>query len=1210
MQSDDLFIRKIRRHCSRPPLSVLSFEPKGTPTVTSIRTRVEWPPKKEPLCKGLGADKTKGQGPHLALRASGPRSYLMHRSNSDITIGDGEAEVEVDGIGASSLGSPNSGDTLHREYGSLTSIEKPGGSPRARAHSHEEQRSSSPAAQRFRDPFLLLGLPGEMQEAELQFQALPQGSPMEKNARALGRMNSLESGPGAKVLKCNHESGAGPELFPKTWIKQLAHFDVQSILFDPRDVVNHCNSVGQRKNITTGASAASQLHSSGPSSSPSSSTEDLNSRENVSADEGDGKDNLLVLSCPYFRNEIGGEGERSIRRLEAGQELHWDSFEPPPAYRCPNAAVSVLEEPRECFTKKGSKVGHSIEYADLGACYYRKYFFGKEHQNFFGMDEQLGPVAISLRREEKEGGSCPQYNYRIIFRTTELKTLRGSILEEAVPSAARHATPRGWSPKKLLEHVIPTLNLHCLRLASNSPKVPDTLLKLDEQGLSFQRKIGVMYCKSGQSSEEEMYNNETAGPAFQEFLQLLGDEVQLKGFDKYRAQLDNKMDSTGTHSLYTTYQEYEIMFHVSTMLPYTANNRQQLLRKRHIGNDIVTIVFQEPEALPFTPKTIRSHFQHVFIIVRAYDPCSPHTSYSVAVSRTKDIPLFGPFIPEENLFPKSAAFRDFLLAKAINAENAAEKSEKFYAMATRTRQEYLRDLATNYVTTTTIESTSKFALISLGGKKKEKSKGPKGTEMQSAGALVWSVHAWDNRRALELKCLLGISAVFLVLIEGVDRRVIFNCSCRDILAWTFSETSIDIYYEKGDYISMNVTEERQEDIKEIVHRLQLVTRGCETRELTLLRNGVGQLGFQVDPEGFVTEVERFTFAEKAGLQPGARLVRVCSQPLVCLSPQQTADLLRTAKKVTITVVPPDENGKPRRSYSELYLKSLQEQSRRADIAAAGPAATEGRAAVIHTGGAALKPATLQFLRSLSLQDGPQITLVEERTEFLRRNSDRRTKRMEDRHSTCGEISTFSDATPDLIPKPLPDRDLRMDIQNHPGHEEPDGIMCSFSPSMDPLEEAMPAATEPSETDRFLPRTLHNSITKLLSQTSEPLEEEWQCISDLALACNSILEAMSKEGQQALEAGDPAGVGGKTPSQRKTKDEDVARTLSEKVCQLEAVLKKLQDDLQKEKKDKAVLEAEVQSLRQNNQRLQEESQTTVAQLIKVTEMLCSAGGKQL
>lgn len=52
--------------------------------------------------------------------------------------------------------------------------------------------------------------------------------------------------------------------------------------------------------------------------------------------------------------------------------------------------------------------------------------------------------------------------------------------------------------------------------------------------------MGVLYCKAGQSTEEEMYNNESAGPALEEFLDLLGQRVRLKGFTKYRAQLDNK----------------------------------------------------------------------------------------------------------------------------------------------------------------------------------------------------------------------------------------------------------------------------------------------------------------------------------------------------------------------------------------------------------------------------------------------------------------------------------------------------------------------------------------------------------------------------------------------------------------------------------------------------------------------------------------------
>lgn len=83
-----------------------------------------------------------------------------------------------------------------------------------------------------------------------------------------------------------------------------------------------------------------------------------------------------------------------------------------------------------------------------------------------------------------------------------MKTLRGSILEESVPSAARHTTPRGLSPKRLLEFIMPELNLHCLRLASNSPKVRDTLLKLDEQGVSAQGRT--ISFQEGQRSFREL----------------------------------------------------------------------------------------------------------------------------------------------------------------------------------------------------------------------------------------------------------------------------------------------------------------------------------------------------------------------------------------------------------------------------------------------------------------------------------------------------------------------------------------------------------------------------------------------------------------------------------------------------------------------------------------------------------------------------------
>ena len=55
-------------------------------------------------------------------------------------------------------------------------------------------------------------------------------------------------------------------------------------------------------------------------------------------------------------------------------------------------------------------------------------------------------------------------------------------------------------------------------------------------------QVGLMYCRDGQQTEEEMYNNEEGGAAFNEFLDLIGQRVRLKGFAKYKAGLCNKSE--------------------------------------------------------------------------------------------------------------------------------------------------------------------------------------------------------------------------------------------------------------------------------------------------------------------------------------------------------------------------------------------------------------------------------------------------------------------------------------------------------------------------------------------------------------------------------------------------------------------------------------------------------------------------------------------
>ncbi|XP_016148729.1 signal-induced proliferation-associated protein 1 [Sinocyclocheilus grahami] len=1218
MQSDDLFIRKFRRQSPRPPLVRVNFDPKQDGG--SVRTRVllEWPPRREG--EGTNSESVTPSAAALNMRTVG-RGHIMQRSNSDVTLGDldsaGQVGRKLLRVGGDKSGTAGQGESLHREYGSLSSLER---QTQNVDPSLEDQGVLSPNALRFRDPFLLLGL----QEAPPEVDGVYQGNcaPAADTSKPVKPPKPEGLGKKAKPSPMQAPQFSCDQVPGGAWVRNFAHYDVQSILFDLSEAATNRDSIGRKKNITSGASAASQLRplsqstpsscsqGGGGCSGSGTGSEDL---EQSLLDEGDGNDNDLLLSCPHFRNEMGGEESVGLGLPQAGRH-RWRSLQ------SPKNAVSVLEEPRESHVQAQGKSNYFIEHADLGARYYHKYFYMKDHQNFFGMDERLGPVAVSFRREEKEGSSGSQYNYRIIFRTTELKTLRGSILEESVPSAARHTTPRGLSPKRLLEFILPDLNLHCLRLASTSPKVRDTLLKLDEQGLNFQHKVGIMYCRAGQSTEEDMYNNESAGPEFDEFLDLLGERVRLKDWEKYRAQLDTKTDSTGTHSLYTRYQDYEIMFHVSTMLPYTPNNTQQLLRKRHIGNDIVTIVFQEPGALPFTPKTIRSHFQHVFIIVQVHEPCTENTYYRVAVTRSKDIPLFGPLFPKGARFPRSPAFRDFLLAKAINAENAAEKSEKFRSMATRTRQEYLKDLAENYVTTTPIDSSTKFPLLSLGGKRKEKLKGAKGAELHSAGALVWAVTVVQGgeNNGLSLSCLLGVSAESVVLIERFTRTVIFNCSCRDVIGWKAvtksgaqGGPSLDIFYERGEAVTVTTSESQVEDIKEVVQRLELVTRGCEAREVTPLRDGVGQPGFLMSEEGFVTELQRFGYAESGGLQLGARVVRLCGQVLVHLSLEERSRRLRTAQKIHITVIPPDENGKPRRSFSELYQKAIQDAESKSGEGRSGEAwvLDDDEEVEVDGGGgekeekkqienkttdretpkqeiheeqmgfpepmetdSLLSPPSLPLIRATSLQDSmksqsPEITPVSLTRSYSLEghapyqdiieghvNDNVGLKANRHIYENPGELR---DETPDLIlavkPKVPPEQEQQFVCDQGPEERPSVSDVTLRSSCMESAERSSRALS------------LHNSITKILSETADSSEEEWQSISDLANACRNILEALSREDRTS---GDGSQASPETQlGQADTRfidinDSDSPGHLEEKVSQLEAMLKRLQDDLQK------------------------------------------------
>ncbi|KAL6434636.1 hypothetical protein ACFW04_006165 [Cataglyphis niger] len=325
-----------------------------------------------------------------------------------------------------------------------------------------------------------------------------------------------------------------------------------------------------------------------------------------------------------------------------------------------------------------------IDQDDTAKCY-RRFFVGREHVNFVGRDGENGPVLVSVKAETVAG----QEHWRVLLR------LRAGSTHDLVPASNLNPNP---TPTKMVKAINESLNVSPL-MPVMCPGAGTLIARYDEHALVSRFKFGVLHQRAGQVTEEQLFGNRQITPAFQEFLDLLGQKIDLKDHKGYRGGLDTRHGQTGDSAVYEVFRGREVLFHVASLLPYSPGDSQQLQRKRHIGNDIVAIIFQE-EPTPFSPDMIASHFLHAFIVVQVIDPCTPNTRYKVSVTARDDVPWFGPTLPTPAVFLRGVEFKEFLLTKLVNAENAAYKAEKFSKLELRTRSALLESLTEELQTKT------------------------------------------------------------------------------------------------------------------------------------------------------------------------------------------------------------------------------------------------------------------------------------------------------------------------------------------------------------------------------------------------------------------------------------------------------------------------------------------------------------------------------
>ena len=280
--------------------------------------------------------------------------------------------------------------------------------------------------------------------------------------------------------------------------------------------------------------------------------------------------------------------------------------------------------------------------------YYRDSFLGKPHMNFIVPKHKNGPMAISIILDAT--------TYKVLVRSPEGSLRLSTQYEQVQNSFLRKLFGLGPTPYSVVKASTDQVPVN-LMIPCKDPSLPNELLAMEERQVIRSYKFGLTHLRQNQTVEEEMFGNSEKEntPAFKEFLSFLGEEVKLKNWTEYKAGLDVLNNMTGEKSLYTKWQGYEIMFHVAAFLPHNPHDRQQIEKKRHIGNDIVTIVFVEP-GTHYDIKTNTSKQNHVIAAV------TPHPEgYKLSFATRKGVPSFLPELPDPPIIKKDAVGRDFFL---------------------------------------------------------------------------------------------------------------------------------------------------------------------------------------------------------------------------------------------------------------------------------------------------------------------------------------------------------------------------------------------------------------------------------------------------------------------------------------------------------------------------------------------------------------------
>eukprot|EP00767_Chilomastix_cuspidata_P006068 gnl/Chilomastix_cuspidata/6372.p1 GENE.gnl/Chilomastix_cuspidata/6372~~gnl/Chilomastix_cuspidata/6372.p1 ORF type:complete len:2141 (-),score=147.78 gnl/Chilomastix_cuspidata/6372:1049-6895(-) len=185
-------------------------------------------------------------------------------------------------------------------------------------------------------------------------------------------------------------------------------------------------------------------------------------------------------------------------------------------------------------------------------------------------------------------------------------------------------------------------------------------------------KISVLYVEEDMCGQAEILSNTHGSDNFERFLSGLGFRINVATHGGFVGKLRTTSFPHGTETIYWQTPQHEVLFHVPLLMPTNPEDAQQVHKKKLVGNDFVTIVWNENRQ-NFHPNTIRSDFNFVTIVCSPLAPAAPvaasieRTDFLVCVRvfvrefgtgfrqmlERATLPLFGPLV-NNSIIPFSA----------------------------------------------------------------------------------------------------------------------------------------------------------------------------------------------------------------------------------------------------------------------------------------------------------------------------------------------------------------------------------------------------------------------------------------------------------------------------------------------------------------------------------------------------------------------------